>query len=183
MAIKWGSTWVTAIKWGNTVCTKVKWGNTLVFPDGGYDGTTFAPPLNGGFTGDATITSGAINVSKEKTFYSSGNHTIIELKSANTSINFNLYSSLTVTFAVSCTSGGVTKNFGISAMNNSNETLWYSGDIDGNSNTTKTVTCNMSYYAGYTNRIGYIYLHYSGKTTKGNFSATCTLKITKLILS
>ena len=33
MAIKWGSTLVTAVKWGSTVCTQVKWGNTVVFPD------------------------------------------------------------------------------------------------------------------------------------------------------
>ena len=33
MAIKWGSTVVTAVKWDSTVCSQVKWGNTVVFPD------------------------------------------------------------------------------------------------------------------------------------------------------
>ena len=52
MAIKWGSTWVTAVKWGNTTCSKVYWGGTLVFPEGGMStsGTsvTFSPPIASG---------------------------------------------------------------------------------------------------------------------------------------
>ena len=52
MAIKWGSTWVTAVKWGNTVCTQVKWGSTKVFPEGGMStsGTSviFSPPIASG---------------------------------------------------------------------------------------------------------------------------------------
>ena len=52
MAIKWGSTWVTAVKWGTTTCSKVYWGGTLVFPEGGMStsGTsvTFSPPIASG---------------------------------------------------------------------------------------------------------------------------------------
>ena len=33
MAIKWGSSNVTAVKWGSTNITKVLWGSTQVFPD------------------------------------------------------------------------------------------------------------------------------------------------------
>ena len=50
MAIKWGSTYVTAVKWGNTTCTKVYWGGTLVFPNGGWDGSGWSYPLTNGFT-------------------------------------------------------------------------------------------------------------------------------------
>ena len=47
MAIKWGSSNVTAVKWGSTNITKVYWGNTQVFPDllvifnGGNASSTF----------------------------------------------------------------------------------------------------------------------------------------------
>lgn len=53
MAIKWGSTYVTAVKWGNTVCTQVKWGNTVVFPAGGLDGGVLSPPFTNGFRSSA----------------------------------------------------------------------------------------------------------------------------------
>ena len=50
MAIKWGSTYVTAVKWGSTNCTTVYWGSTKVFPDSiAYDGSTFAYPMASGF--------------------------------------------------------------------------------------------------------------------------------------
>ena len=47
MAIKWGSSNVTAVKWGSTNITKVLWGSTQVFPDllvifnGGNASSTF----------------------------------------------------------------------------------------------------------------------------------------------
>ena len=47
MAIKWGSSAVTAVKWGSTNITKVYWGSTQVFPDllvifnGGNASSTF----------------------------------------------------------------------------------------------------------------------------------------------
>ena len=50
MAIKWGSTYVTAVKWGNTTCTAVKWGSTKVFPDSmGFNGSSFDYPIASGF--------------------------------------------------------------------------------------------------------------------------------------
>lgn len=52
MALKWGSTTVTAVKWGSTQCSIVYWGSTIVFPGGGgvvaYNGSSFAAPLNQG---------------------------------------------------------------------------------------------------------------------------------------
>ena len=51
MAIKWGSTYVTAVKWGSTNCTTVYWGSTKVFPNSNaYNGSTFAYPMASGFT-------------------------------------------------------------------------------------------------------------------------------------
>ncbi len=50
MAIKWGSTYVTAVKWGSTNCTQVKWGSTVVFPNStGYNGSSFDYPIASGF--------------------------------------------------------------------------------------------------------------------------------------
>ena len=47
MAIKYGSSAVTAVKWGSTNISKVLWGSTQVFPDlvtlfnGGSASSTF----------------------------------------------------------------------------------------------------------------------------------------------
>lgn len=95
MAIKWGSTAITAIKWGNTNCTKVYWGSTVVFPTGGYDGNSYSYPLQNGFT---TFQAWSINQNINKTTLSS-----VRIKSKD-SINGSLFSSVSITWTCNDTS-------------------------------------------------------------------------------
>ena len=111
MAIKWGGTYVTAVKWGNTTCTKVYWGGTLVFPTGGWDGSSFSYPLNGGFirrgggvpdnsesffdyNGGTDITSLSYTFGMSRA--SSGGYKVHYLIASKTAINTTNYSSCKV---------------------------------------------------------------------------------------
>ena len=87
MAIKWGSTYVTTVKWGNTVCSQVKWGSTIVFPTGGYDGSSYSYPLQNGFT---LFSNWSINQRINKSTLSS------ERIRSKDSINCSLFSSVSI---------------------------------------------------------------------------------------
>ena len=115
MAIKWGSTWVTAVKWGNTVCTQVKWGSTVVFPTGGYDGSSFSYPFNTGIkVGLQDNTDGA--TTQWSSTFTSGNPTYSMqignrsstqywcfgfIESASQSIDFTKYTKINIAWSLS----------------------------------------------------------------------------------
>ena len=89
MAIKWGSTLVTAVKWGSTNCTQVKWGSTIVFPNStGYNGSTFADPIASGFN---------TGMSFHLNFRESNVNTTYMATTSNDNINFTPYSRLYIT--------------------------------------------------------------------------------------
>lgn len=90
MAIKWGSTKVTAVKWGSTSCTCVKWGSTVVFPDG-YNGSSFTYPIASGFDSDGLYATGTMSVKiSSAPYYVHGTASI-------DSIDFSQYSSMIIT--------------------------------------------------------------------------------------
>ena len=117
MAIKWGSTEVTAVKWGNTDVAVVKWGSTIVFPayGTGYDGYNFSTSLAGGMTSEIrgsngvvtstkTITSGSLTHSGTAYVTKTGYAHIGFISISNTSLKS--YNYITMTYTTSEISGG-----------------------------------------------------------------------------
>lgn len=104
MAIKWGSTWVTAVKWGNTVCTQVKWGNTVVFPTGGYSGNIFSPPFVNGFyvVEYGNKTTGPLNFTYSGRYDSKGSYPRAFYMVSNNAVDWQKYSNgkISVTFTL-----------------------------------------------------------------------------------
>ena len=104
MAIKWGSTYVTAVKWGNTVCTQVKWGSTVVFPNGGYSGNTFSPPFANGFyvVEYGNKTTGPLNFTYSGRYDSKGSRSYAFYMVSNDAVDWQKYSNgkISVTFTL-----------------------------------------------------------------------------------
>ena len=118
MAIKWGSTYVTAVKWGNTTCTAVYWGGTKVFPVGGYDGSSFSYPLIGGFDSNSYFPTASV----AQTIKKNSSLTMYLSDSKNKSINFSLFNTVTLTFTETITGGG-----------SYSHDIWYNLKIGGSS--------------------------------------------------
>ena len=90
MAIKWGSTYVTAVKWGSTICTQVKWGSTVVFPNStGYNGSSFDFPIASGFNNGVAISAN---------FKNDGFNTGYKATTSKNNINFSMYKTITITW-------------------------------------------------------------------------------------
>ncbi len=100
MAIKWGSTVVTAVKWGNTNCTQVKWGSTIVFPNStGYNGSSFTDPIASGFTLWCYSVDDLDSVGKKKDVTSGGlNHSYTNIGTIQCSAHYRWISRNTINF-------------------------------------------------------------------------------------
>ena len=192
MAIKWGSTWVTAVKWGNTVCTQVKWGNTVVFPVGGLDGGVLSPPFTNGFRSSANGGSDATpdenetdwSLSNGKLYRSRYSYITRTYDSAHITfltkdnIGLNGYTSIAVTFNLGDWQGAYSAKVTISG-----EDVGYNYDI---SSVSSGITYTLSSYRTARSRItsaGKLYITgywYWDNSVRG---ATNTFTVSKIILS
>ena len=171
MAIKWGSTVVTAVKWGNTNCTQVKWGSTVVFPNStGYNGSSFTDPIASGFTlwrydGYDLDTNG-----KKKDVTSGGlNHSYTNIGRIQCSAHYRWISRNTINFTPYSKIIMVMKYNYYNIMENSN--YWYAcyaqyvDIVSCNSNVQSPTTTN--FYGDWSST-------YSGKWADGTYPASNT---------
>lgn len=134
MAIKWGSTYVTAVKWGNTVCTQVKWGSTVVFPTGGWDGSGASVPLNGNFyfrdltngtwTNPVTFASKASGTSSRSISYSSSEfRSSYLLLKAYDKFDYSNYTKITFSATFSGTNASIPTSIYLGYANSDGESI------------------------------------------------------------
>ena len=195
MAIKWGSTYVTAVKWGNTTCTAVYWGGTKVFPVGGYDGSGASIPLNGNFyfrdlfngtwTNPVTFASKASGTSSRNIPYSSSesNSKWLLLKAYDI-FNYSNYTKITFSATFSGTNASIPTSIDLGYINTAGtgSASYYtagSGYGVSTSGGTITYTPNDTFKNGYF-CIG-MWIKQPAKT--GGGTSTVTWNITKLEFS
>ena len=189
MAIKWGSTYVTVVKWGNTVCTQVKWGNTVVFPVGGYDGSTFSPPLTGGiryYYGNGgmgiwtNVTSGAISFTWYHYHTSSTSLSIGDVGSINDAIDFSQYTKIKISGSTSTTASG------IRIANYAQIWEWKTTSGEYYDKSSKQMLAGGfafdTEYSFTSTRTGVLGLHFEFSNSSGVFSANHTVTVTKIEL-
>ena len=182
MAIKWGSTWVTAVKWGNTV----------VFPAGGLDGGVLSPPFTNGFRSSANGGSDATpdesetdwSLSNGKLYRSRYSYITRTYNNAHITfltkdnIGLNGYTSIAVTFNLGDWQGAYSAKVTISG-----EDVGYNYDI---SSVSSGITYTLSSYRTARSRItsaGKLYITgywYWDNSVRG---ATNTFTVSKIILS
>ena len=171
MAIKWGSTYVTAVKWGNTNCTTVYWGSTKVFPDSiAYNGSTFADPIASGFTLWCYSVDDLDSVGKKKDCTSGGlNHSYTDIGKIQCSAHYRWISRNALNFTPYSKIVIVMKYNYYNSYENSK--YWYAcyagyGDI---------VSCNSNVQSPtITNFYGDWSSTYSGKWPDGEYPARNT---------
>ena len=182
MAIKWGSTDISVIKWGNTTCTKVYWGSTLVYPNGGYDGSSFSYPLSGGVkwarpgaqASTTNITSGTISFSFSADFRK--DNRVSYLASISSSIDFSKFTKIKIQGSASTTNSNVNSPTYCDA---------YAMNFDSSGYWTNKVNIGYCYFNSEKSfsitKTGALGLEFSFYTSK-IVSATCTVNITKIDL-
>lgn len=147
MAIKWGSTVVTAVKWGSTNCTKVYWGSTFVFPGGTitYNGSSFTSPLSGFYTTYPSTVNGSTkqNISSGvlKTAVYRTSSSLSEISSRwstnegnfNYTVNLSSYTSIRIAYTVTGTNNATGRVYGIyRKLNTYGGNLNISGTVSNN---------------------------------------------------
>ena len=178
-----------AIKWGNTWVTTVKWGSTVVFPTGGYDGSTFSPPLtggiryrNGGGMGIWTnVTSGAISFTWSHSHSNSTSLSQGNIGSINDAIDFSQYTKIKISGSSSTTAPDR-----IRIMNYAQIWEWETssgGYYDHNSKQMLkggfTFDTEYSFTSTLTGALG---LHFEFSNSSGVFTANHTVTVTKIEL-
>ena len=100
MAIKWGSSAVTAVKWGSTNITKVYWGSTLVFPESNLlnTGLTWSPLLSIYLRGTATYGFKNSTTVENSLVFTQTNQTesVIAVARTNQPINSSVFNRISV---------------------------------------------------------------------------------------